>query len=85
MTDPRIVRANTLVDRATTKRLEGDIAASNELLRFAADLYHEAGEFGEAQTCRMLIVSDVSLPHGQSCACSECLMKYETTFKPAAR
>jgi len=52
-----VVRANGLVDRATTARLDGDDVTANELLRDAAELYHEAGEDGEAQACRMLITS----------------------------
>ena len=27
----------------------------------------------------------LSAPHSQSCACDECLAKFDTTFKPASR
>lgn len=58
MTDPLIVRAGMLVDRATTARLKGDDITANELLRDAADLYMQAGETQEAQACRILIVTE---------------------------
>ena len=58
MTDPRIVRANTLVDLATTARLRGDNETANTYLSEAAHWYHDAGEFGEAQACKMLIVTE---------------------------
>ena len=46
------------VDEATTARLNNDEDLANTLLREAARLYMDAGEYGEAQTCRMLIVTE---------------------------
>lgn len=46
------------VDEATQARLHYDNELANKLLREAVDLYMDAGEFGEAQTCRMLIVTE---------------------------
>ena len=58
MPDMRIVRAEFLVDWAAALRLMHDDKTANEKLRMAADLYHEAGEDGKAQACRMLIVTE---------------------------
>jgi len=58
MTDYRIVRANKLVDLATTARLRGDQEAANVYLREAAHWYQDAGDTQEAQACRMLIVTE---------------------------
>ncbi len=46
------------VDEATQARLNNDEDLANTLLREASRLYMDAGEFGEAQTCRMLIVTE---------------------------
>ncbi len=46
------------VDEATQARLHFNDETANKLLREAAELYHEAGEDGEAQACRMLIVTE---------------------------
>ena len=46
------------VDEATQARLNYGDELANQLLREAADLYHKAGEDNEAQTCRMLIVTE---------------------------
>ena len=46
------------VDEATTARLNNDEDLANTLLREAANLYMTAGEYGEAQACKMLITAE---------------------------
>ena len=53
-----IVRANHKVDEATTARLNNDEDLANTLLREAARLYMDAGQYGEAAACKMLITSE---------------------------
>lgn len=46
------------VDEATQARLNNDEDLANTLLREASRLYMDAGEYGEAQACKMLIVTE---------------------------
>lgn len=46
------------VDEAAQARLNYGDELANQLLREAAQLYMDAGEDGEAQTCRMLITHE---------------------------
>ena len=47
------------VDEAVQARLHFGHETANQLLREAAQLYMDAGEFAEAQTCRMLITTNI--------------------------
>lgn len=56
MKEDYLTLAARKVDEATQARLLHNDEIANQLLMDAAELYHEAGEDGEAQACRMLIM-----------------------------
>lgn len=58
MKEDYLTLAARKVDEAAQARLHFNEETANQLLRDAADLYHKAGEDGEAQACRMLIVTE---------------------------
>ncbi len=55
--DELMTLAAQKVSDAVEARLHFGDETANQLLREAAELYHRAGEDGEVQACRMLIVT----------------------------